>query len=116
MSYVERAIQDRLIEIKGEGKTERIHYKAANHTERWSDPEEKVRAEFWAELIYKYEYRPNVSVLRSKSLAVPQTISPISSFTKIKMTTLPQQSPCGGKRAEAEWQAAKQWFEKQLLG
>jgi type I restriction enzyme M protein len=30
--------------------------KTANHTERWNDPEEKVRAEFWAELIYKYEY------------------------------------------------------------
>lgn len=58
MSYLERAIQNGLAEIRGEGKTERIHYKAANHSERWSDPEEKVRAEFWAELIYKYDYRP----------------------------------------------------------
>ena len=33
---------------------------AADHSERWSDPEEKVRAEFWAELIYKYEYDLNL--------------------------------------------------------
>lgn len=25
-------------------------------TENYDDPEEKVRAEFWTELIYKYEY------------------------------------------------------------
>ena len=30
----------------------------ADHPERWSDPEEKVRAELWAELIYKYDYPP----------------------------------------------------------
>lgn len=30
------------------------------HSERWSDPEEKVRAELWAELIYKYEYAPDL--------------------------------------------------------
>jgi hypothetical protein len=38
---------------------ERIHYKAAKNSERWADPEEKVRAEFWAELIYKYVYHPD---------------------------------------------------------
>ncbi len=43
---------------QAEGKTERIHYLAADHSERWADPEEKVRAEFWAELVYKYEYNP----------------------------------------------------------
>lgn len=56
-TYLERAIdEDRHAEIVGEGRNERIHYIAADHYERWSDPEEKVRAEFWAELIYKYEY------------------------------------------------------------
>ena len=30
----------------------------ADRSERWSDPEEKVRAELWAELIYKYDYSP----------------------------------------------------------
>jgi type I restriction enzyme M protein len=57
-SYIERALADGYAEITGVGKTERIRYKALNHSERWSDPEEKVRAEFWAELIYKYEYQP----------------------------------------------------------
>jgi type I restriction enzyme M protein len=57
-SFIERALADGHAEITGEGKAERIHYKAANHIERWADPEEKVRAEFWAELIYKHEYSP----------------------------------------------------------
>ncbi|MBI5937764.1 MAG: restriction endonuclease subunit M [Betaproteobacteria bacterium] len=57
-TYLEQALEDGLAKITGEGKTQRIHYIAADHSERYSDPEEKVRAEFWAELIYKYEYRP----------------------------------------------------------
>lgn len=57
-TYLEQAIKDGHAKIGGEGKTQRIHYIAANHSERWSDPEEKVRAEFWAELIYKYQYQP----------------------------------------------------------
>lgn len=59
-SYLDRAIADGHAEIKGEGRAERIHYLTAGHSERWSDPEEKVRAEFWAELIYKYEYSPDL--------------------------------------------------------
>jgi len=55
--FLKHAINDGLVKFTGEGKTERIHYVAADHSERWADPEEKVRAEFWAELIYKYEYR-----------------------------------------------------------
>ena len=57
-TYLERALQDGLAELSGEGRTERIHYIDADHSERWSDPEEKVRAELWAELIYKYDYPP----------------------------------------------------------
>ena len=57
-TYLSRALADRRSEITGEGRNERIHYVAAGHSERWSDPEEKVRAELWAELIYKYEYPP----------------------------------------------------------
>ena len=41
---LERAFADGHAELIGEGKSERIHYKAAAHKERWSDPEEKVRA------------------------------------------------------------------------
>lgn len=57
-TYLERAIDDGHAKFSGEGKAQRIHYIAADHSERYSDPEEKVRAEFWAELIYKYEYKP----------------------------------------------------------
>ena len=56
MSYLYHAIADGHAEITGEGRTQRIHYIDADHSERYSDPEEKVRAELWAELIYKYEY------------------------------------------------------------
>src|SRR5437867_565712 len=55
--FLKLAIADGLVKFTGEGKSERIHYVNADHSERWADPEEKVRAEFWAELIYKYEYR-----------------------------------------------------------
>ncbi len=58
MTFLERAVTEGHAKLTGEGKGERIHYVAASHSERWADPEEKVRAEFWAELIYKYEYRP----------------------------------------------------------
>ncbi len=57
-TFFERALIDGYAKFSGEGKTERVHYVAANHSERWADPEEKVRAEFWAELIYKYHYLP----------------------------------------------------------
>jgi type I restriction enzyme M protein len=57
-NFIERAIADGYAEITGEGKSERIRYIPANHSESWADPEEKVRAEFWAELLYKYEYDP----------------------------------------------------------
>ncbi len=57
-TFVERAIADGHAQITGEGKSERIQYVAAAHAESWADPEEKVRAEFWAELIYKYDYQP----------------------------------------------------------
>ena len=58
MTFLEQAVQDGLASISGEGKKQYIHYHAMNHTERYSDPEEKVRAEYWAELIYRYEYKP----------------------------------------------------------
>jgi type I restriction enzyme M protein len=57
--YLKRAFNEGHLGLKGEGKTERIIYVASDHSERWSDPEEKVRAAFFAELIYKYEYSPN---------------------------------------------------------
>lgn len=58
MSYLERALRDGHAKIRGEGKQQKITYIAVNQTERLSDPEEQVRAEFWAELIYRYGYEP----------------------------------------------------------
>ena len=57
--YLERALRDRHLEIITKGKTERILYVASGHSERWSDSEEKVRAAFYAELIYQYGYKPS---------------------------------------------------------
>jgi type I restriction enzyme M protein len=58
MSYLERSLKDGHAKLTGEGKQQKILYVAVNHTERYSDPEEQVRAEFWAELIYRYGYEP----------------------------------------------------------
>lgn len=58
MTYLEQALKDGHAEIVGEGKQQKIFYKAVDHSERYGDPEEKVRAEFWAELIYRYQYEP----------------------------------------------------------
>jgi len=60
MTYLERAIKDGYAYITGaEGKRKITYVASGNHTERYDGPEEKVRAEIWAELIYKYEYPPN---------------------------------------------------------
>ncbi len=58
MSYLDRAIADGHAKLSGEGKQQKITYVAVNHTERYADLEEQVRAEFWAELIYRYGYEP----------------------------------------------------------
>lgn len=60
MSYLDRAIKDGYAYITGEDNKAKITYVTSdNHIENYNDPEEKVRAEFWAELIYKYEYPAN---------------------------------------------------------
>jgi hypothetical protein len=46
MSYLERAIADGHAKLTGENKQQKILYVAVNHTERYADPEEQVRAEF----------------------------------------------------------------------
>ena len=58
LTFLERAIDSGLAKISKDGRVERIHYVAADRSERWSDPEERVRAEIWAELINKYGYKP----------------------------------------------------------
>jgi len=58
MTYLEQAIEKNYAILSGEGKKQKITYIAVNKSERYSDPEEKVRAEFWAELIFRYGYEP----------------------------------------------------------
>jgi type I restriction enzyme M protein len=58
MTYVEQAIEKGYANISGEGVKQRITYIAVNNSERFADPEEQVRAEFWAELILRYGYEP----------------------------------------------------------
>ena len=60
MSYLDKALKDGYANITGnDGKKKITYVTSNNHTENYEDPEEKVRAEFWAELIYKYEYPVN---------------------------------------------------------
>jgi type I restriction enzyme M protein len=54
MAYLERALKDGHAKIAGGGKQQKITYVAVKQVERYADPEEQVRAEFWAELIYRY--------------------------------------------------------------
>ena len=70
-TFLEQAIHDGLASISGEGKTQRIFYHALDHSERYSDPEEKIRAEYWAELVYRYNYKPEYIAIE---LAVPDRI------------------------------------------
>jgi type I restriction enzyme M protein len=58
MTYLEQAMQKGYSSLSGKGARKRITYAAINHSERFSDPEEQVRAEFWAELIFRYGYEP----------------------------------------------------------
>ena len=58
MPYLDQALAAGHAEIAGTGKAARITYKAIGRSERYADPEERVRAEFWAELIHRYGYAP----------------------------------------------------------
>jgi type I restriction enzyme M protein len=58
-SYLARAIREGYAEMVREGRGVRILYVPTGHREIWTDPEEQVRAEFWAELIYRYGYDAN---------------------------------------------------------
>jgi type I restriction enzyme M protein len=57
-TYLERALTDGHAELDNSGAKTRILYKAVGRREIFADPEEKVRAEYWAELIYRYGYSP----------------------------------------------------------
>ena len=60
MTYLKQAIKDGYAYISGTEDKQKITYVTShNFSEKYNAPEEKVRAEFWAELIYKYEYPAN---------------------------------------------------------
>ncbi|MGM4902043.1 restriction endonuclease subunit M [Tardiphaga sp. 866_E4_N2_1] len=59
-SWVEKALEDGHLQLIQSGRSEKIRYVASNTTEGWNDPEEKVRASYYAELIYRYGYAPEV--------------------------------------------------------
>jgi len=58
MSFLDEALKKGYAILGPEGNKQRITYVAVNHSERFSDPEEQVRAEYWAELICRYGYEP----------------------------------------------------------
>lgn len=58
MIYLDKALEKGYATFSGEGTKQRITYAAVNHSERFADPEEQVRAEYWAELIFRYGYEP----------------------------------------------------------
>ena len=58
MTYLNEAVEKGYAILSGEGAKQRITYVAVNHSERFSDHEEQVRAEYWAELIFRYGYEP----------------------------------------------------------
>jgi hypothetical protein len=53
-TYLDLAIADGHATIDTPGVWPRITSNAVNRTEYFADPEEAVRAEFWAELMYRY--------------------------------------------------------------
>ena len=58
MNYLDQAVKKGYATFSGQGSKQRITYEAVNHSERFSDPEEQVRAEYWSELIFRYGYEP----------------------------------------------------------
>ena len=55
-TFLQRAFKDGFLQLVTGARTEKVRYVSVNRTETWSDPEEKVRASFYAELIYRYGY------------------------------------------------------------
>ena len=58
--YLLRAQKDGYVSFSEKnGKIQITYISSNNYRDNFSDPEEQIRAEFWAELIYKYEYPAN---------------------------------------------------------
>ena len=58
--YLKQAQKDGYVSFSEKnGKIQITYNSSNNYKDNYSDPEEQIRAEFWAELIYKYEYPAN---------------------------------------------------------
>ena len=55
-NFLQKAFSEGHLQLVASGKMEKIRYVAANKSEKWSDPEEKVRAAYFSELLYRYGY------------------------------------------------------------
>ena len=56
-SYLEKVLAKKMVDLSYDGKGRRIiTYFPTGHKEIYDDPEEQVRAEFWAELVERYHY------------------------------------------------------------
>jgi type I restriction enzyme M protein len=58
IDLIDRAVADGHLTIDGEGRGQKISYVAVGRSAALGDPEERVRASFYAELIYTYGYDP----------------------------------------------------------
>lgn len=83
MPYLEQALQKGYAKITGDEKKQKILYVASNHSENYYDPEEKVRAEFWSELIIRYGYEPvDIGIERTVPDRTPRDVADIVVFQK----------------------------------
>ncbi|WP_038167050.1 hypothetical protein, partial [Thiomonas sp. FB-6] len=74
---IQRAVGDGHLQLITSGKTEKIRYVAVNAAEQCSDPEEKVRAAYYAEWIYQYGYAADDTLdLSRKRRAAPSFLDP----------------------------------------
>ena len=86
--YLDRALADRLATIAEVGGKIRITYVPVGRTEIYDDPEEHVRAEYWAELIFRYGYEPQrVGVEVTVPDRVPKDFADLVVFRDDERTT-----------------------------
>jgi hypothetical protein len=89
-SFLQQAFADDHLQIIASGRTEKIRYVAVNVVEKWSDPEEKIRATYYAELIYRYGYKSEcIGVEVIPCPTVSRWIVLISWFSAIKSESSP---------------------------
>ena len=124
MSYLEQAIKDGYAHITGaEGKRQITYVSSDNHKERYDDPEEKVRAEVWAELIYQQFLQrssggnyPAITQDEMKKVVIPIPDREIQDRIVKEAVCRKNTARQLKHEAETEWSAAKERFERELMG